>query len=322
MRALVSATALSAIIGAGVVVAAPAFAGTETISINVSANQQVGQQLTVSGQVTGAPAEEMVSAERDDQAGTHTLPGAMTHDGGQYSFTDTPSVRGQVTYKVTVVDAAAATNQATVAVAGKPSGLRLSLGSRVVVTGHSEKVTAHVPSGPTNRSVTIYARPYGRDLREVDSGAVDVNGNRSVLVILHRRTTFSVHINGDAAYAPTTVRRVARVRAVLHERLQGGYGHAGGFRLYHPGSNPSVFVQMLPRQRGMCLHFRAQHYYSGSWHNSTVSPCERTNADGQLIGVLTGNHVVGEPYRVRAEWRGNTALLARHGTWLRLKFHR
>jgi hypothetical protein len=174
----------------------------------------------------------------------------------------------------------------------------------------------------SNRKLTIFATPYRRSRRQVASGDVDTSGTLTATYTVIRRTTFSVHFGGDSTYAPATATRVVRVHAILREHLQGGYATSGGFRLYHPGANPAVFVQLLPRQRGMCLHFRAQHYYSHSWHNSTVSPCLRTNADGQLIGVLTGNHVVGEPYRVRAEWRGNRALLARYGAWLKLKFRR
>jgi hypothetical protein len=184
------------------------------------------------------------------------------------------------------------------------------------------RVTAHLGASTANRAVTIYAKPYRRHRRQLDSGTVDLNGNRSVTDRVYRRTTFSVHFTGDDAYAPATATRVVRVRAILREHLQGGYASSGGFRLYHPGSNPSVFVHMVPGQSRRCLYFRAQHYYSHSWHTSAVSPCLRTNAHGELIGVLTGNHVVGEPYRVRAEWRGNRALLARDGSWLKLKFHR
>lgn len=322
MRATAVAVTLTAALLGGGVAATPVLADTVAVSINISGPTQVGQALTISGDVTGASSyPQMLSAQRVDSAGSHPLAGATTNSAGHYSFTDTPPVRGKVTYTVTV-DPGGPSNQASVQEAGKPAPLRLELGRYTVSAGHSVRVTAHLGSGPTNRDVTIYARPYAGDRRQIDQGAVDVNGDRSVRVPVQRRTTFSVHFAGDSVYAPAVAHRVVKVRAVLDEQLRGGYASSGGYRLYHPGSNPAVFVQMLPKEQGRCLHFRAQHYYSGSWHNSTVSPCLRTNSQGQKIGVLTGSHVVGEPYRVRAEWRGSFALLARNGVWLRLKFHR
>jgi hypothetical protein len=328
MRALISAAALSALVGAGIAVATPARAADDaTVSVQVSDHRQVGASLTVSGDLTSAsqaityPAT--VTLQRDHSSETQMQP---TDSTGHFSFSDTPDTRGSVTYTVSWLGDAnhpsGATGHTTVTVAGKTPALTLRLGRSVVLTGHTVRVTAHLGAGTTNRAVTIYAKPYRRHRRQLDSGNVDLNGNRSVTDRVYRRTTFSVHFTGDDAYAPATATRVVRVRAILREHLQGGYASSGGFRLYHPGSNPSVFVHMVPGQSRRCLYFRAQHYYSHSWHTSAVSPCLRTNAHGELIGVLTGNHVVGEPYRVRAEWRGNRALLARDGSWLKLKFHR
>jgi hypothetical protein len=81
-------------------------------------------------------------------------------------------------------------------------------------------------------------------------------------------------------------------------------------------------VQLLPSLRHVCVYFRAQHYRHGHWHTSALSTCLHTNRYGEIAGRLGGRHVVGEPYRLRAEWRGNRTALAANGRWLKVKFHR
>jgi hypothetical protein len=109
---------------------------------------------------------------------------------------------------------------------------------------------------------------------------------------------------------------------VLDEQLKGGYRTAAGYRLYHESSNPSLAVHVLPERANMCIRFRAQHRDHGDWVRSAVSGCVGTDSTGRVIGVLTGHHLVGHPYRLRAEWQGNTAIAARNGAWLRLEFRK
>jgi hypothetical protein len=81
-------------------------------------------------------------------------------------------------------------------------------------------------------------------------------------------------------------------------------------------------AQLFPLQWSVCVYFRAQRLYGGAWHTTATSPCFRTDTAGQVAAVLIRNHVVGEPYRLRAEWRGNTTSLSQLGAWVYLKFIR
>jgi hypothetical protein len=316
--------ALAVVAAAGVLTALPAAAGVldEAITAHVTtASPQVGQDLEITGQVTDAPAYPVtVSAQREDSAGTTPADAQPTDAQGHFTLNDTPPVRGMVTYHL-AVEGGMATKDLVVHVAGKPTSLHLTSDKPVVTTGHKVHLTAHLGSNTTDRTLTIYAKPYHRDRRQVARGEVDpTTGDLEVTVTVNRRTTFIAEFDGDPTYAPATARRVVMARAGLDEVLRGGYGSSGGYRLYHPSHNPSLYAVIIPEHKDACLYFRAQRHYSGAWHTTAVSHCVRTDGRGAAVGVLTGDHVVGQPYRLRAEFHGNHAWLARHGRWLKIRF--
>lgn len=319
-RLLVPALAALAVAGAAPVAAT---AATETITASVTTdNPTVDQPLTLAGTVSGAPGSVVVTATREDSAGTAPVTdSAMTDSQGNFTLTDSPGppARGPVTYHLSA-DSGAATTDVQAQVAGKPTDLTVRSVPALGTVGHAVSVTAHLGSATSDRAVTIYARPYKRDRQEIDSGPVNADGNRTTTFTLARRTTFIAVFGGDTKYDPARDADVSRARAVLEENLRGGYGTSGGYRLYHQGSDPRLAVHMLPERDGRCLYFRAQHRSGGEWVKSAVSTCVRTDATGRAIGVLQGDHIVGTPYRLRAEWHGNRAIAARNGAWVKLLF--
>jgi len=181
-------------------------------------------------------------------------------------------------------------------------------------------VTAHLGTTSTNRKVTIYARPYQRDRSQIASGNVDATtGNLSASYTMSRRTRFIAKFGGDQKYRPATAYVVVLARAVVHEHLRDGYATEGAYRLFHVSANPVLAVHLIPELDGVCLQFRAERYFNGRWHKVAVG-CVRTDSDGRAIGVLTGDHHLESPYRVRARWRGTFAVLGKAGAWQRLKF--
>jgi hypothetical protein len=295
--------------------------------------RQVDQPLTLSGDVTPDPSiptstPMTVTVTRQDSQAPSTMVGSDTVGGPgedlHYEIADTPSVRGATTYTV-AVEMTTATAEKAVWVHGLTTTLGLHRSALIVPFGHIVRLTAHLGdtniAEPDKRRVTIYAKPIGRDKRKLTSDVVNSDGNLSVKFTIHRRTTFTAVFAGDSRYAPASRAKLVRARAVVLETLKGSYGRSGGYRLFHPGTDPSLVASVLPRRRGVCLYFRAQRYSNGSWHNTAVSGCVSTDDRGTALGVLTGDHVVGRPYRLRAEWRGDRVALARNGAWLRLKFH-
>jgi hypothetical protein len=308
---------------AGAILAFPGVAlADESVTAHLSSsNPTVGEQLTIDGDVTGgAMPESMISATREDSTGTNPIPGATTVQ-GHFQLRDTPPARGRVTYHLTADGSA--TTDVTVQVAGKHTDLSIHVRPSPASAEHRVHVTARLDSATTNREVALYLRPYRRDKRQFDQGAVDANGERTAGHVVHRRTTFIAAFAGDSAYAPATARVTLRVRAVLDEALKGYFRSSGGTRLYHENDNPHLLVHMLPEDKGRCIYFRAQHKRHGEWVRSAVSDCAKTGSDGRVIGTLRGpDHIVGTPYRLRAEWRGTKALARRNGPWLHLEFRR
>lgn len=307
---------------AAIVVAAPAIAVDEAVTAHVVTDHPaVGQDLEIDGQVTGAPTyPATVTTTRDDSTGAQTPVGmpVMTDDQGNFTVHDTPPARGQVTYHLTTGDGA--TTDVPTTVAGKKADLSIHVSPAPANVESTVHVVAHLGSPTINRDVTLYATPYGGSRQKFDSGPVDANGDRTADRTVHRRVTFTVEFAGDSAYNPATVHKRLSVRGVLDEALKGWFRSSGGTKLYHHDDNPSLAVHLLPEHKGSCLYFRAQHRRHGDWVRSAVSTCVRTDSTGRAIGVLTGDHIVGVPYRLRAEWHGTKAVDGRKGAWMHLEF--
>lgn len=307
----------------GFVAVAPDALAAESISVSVTPSAPVVDDMlvvhaTVSGAAT-APANLTVTRkDRNGQQPPFTL--TPTGTAGDYAGNDPlPAVWGTMTYVVSdTMNSVSA--QKSVYVTRHPTSLSISRSRRIVSAGSLAHVTAHLGTTDTNRTVTIYARPYQRDQTKIASGAVDpTTGNLAASYTMARRTRFIVRFAGDLKYRPATASVVVLARAVVREHLRGGFGTSGAYRLFHVTSNPVLAVHLIPELDGVCLVFRAERYYGGAWHLDAVG-CVRTDAYGRAIGVLTGDHHLYSPYRVRARWAGTFALLGSSGAWQRLKF--
>jgi hypothetical protein len=322
LLALVAALASAAVT---IVAAAPAAtaAGVYTITVHIRpASPQVGDQLTVEGTATdgsGAAAAGLtLQIVRTDRNGTQPSFVTTTGMDGTFSQPDPlPAVRGKVGYVVTYLDGSE--GHASVLVHRIPTKLTIGASRAIVWSGRDVHVVATLGSPTTSRRVSIYARPYLLSRRLLRSDDVSAStGKLQATTTLHRRTRFSVRFAGDATYAPAVATVVVRARAVISERLSGGYATEGAFRIYHAGAHPVLVAHLHPQLDGVCLWFRAQRHFNGSWH-TVATRCFSTDADGYARGEFTGAHL-GSPYRVRARWRGSRAALSRNGAWLKLEF--
>jgi hypothetical protein len=318
---LLAVLACAAFVSGGFAVVAPEAMAAESISVSVTPSSPVvDDMITVNATVSGAMPTSLTAyrTDRNGKQAMFTL--APTGTSGDYSGTDPlPAVWGTMTYVVSD-DVNQVTGKASVYVTRHPTSLTITRARKVVSAGWQAHVTAHLGTTDTNRTVTIYARPYKRDRTEIRSGAVDpTTGKLSASYTMERRTRFIAHFTGDLKYRPATVSVVVLARAVVREHLRGGYATDGAYRLFHVTDNPVLAVHLIPELDGVCLRFRAERYYNGSWHLDAVG-CVRTDPNGRAIGVLTGDHHLNSPYRVRARWPGTYALLAKSGAWQRLEF--
>ena len=325
------AVVTSAVIaGAGLVATAPAASAADDydVTVTLSPSPHVDDNIVVSGKVTekgstnGVSGAAVTVTRTDPSVTGAALPLTTTGSDGSYTVTDPmPAVRGTVTY---AVHAAMATlsgdGSASTYVHRIPTTLTIEPGRTIKLFGRSVRVTAHLGTTFTNRAVTITARRYDGITRTISSGDVDATtGNRSATYIMRMRTRFTARFAGDDKYAPAAAYAVVRARAVLTERLRGYYASANGYRIYHPGDSPELDARLWPHLHRVCLYFRAQYHSGGRWHNASLSPCVRTDAEARAAALL--NNALSLPYRLRTEWRGNVYALANHGPWLRLRFH-
>jgi len=327
---LLGVLSAAAFVATGVAVAPAAVAaGSYTVRVDLPANPHVDDKLVVSGRVVDASqmpvADAAITMTRTDSTGADQ-PVAMampttTGADGSYSVTDEqPAVWGKVTYAVHAMTLTeSGDGSGSVFVHRLPTALSIKASRSIVTFRHSVRVTAHLgTASQTIHPVTIYALPYGGVKKEIASGTVDANGNESATRTVYRRTRFIAHIDGDDKYAPANAYVSVRARAVVGERLRGYYATSGAYRIYHPGRTPELDARLWPNQYHVCLYFRAQYYSNRAWHYASLSPCVRTAADGRAAALL--NNALRLPYRLRAEWRGNTVAAANHGRWLHLRF--
>lgn len=323
-RSLIAAGLATVLLGGTTALAA---AASEAMTAHVTtAHPTVGQQLEIAGQVTGASSYPVtVTATRDDSTATAAPVGmpVMTDSQGNFTIDDTPPARGQVTYHLSA-DAGGAATDVQTQVAGKATDLSIAAKPTAADSGSTVHVTAHLGSPTTDRTVTLYARPYQQSRQQFDSGPVDANGDRAADYTVARRTTFIASFAGDSAYAPASAVVTVAVRAVVDAHLQGGYGTKAGYRLYHRNADVNVPIHLLPEYKGACIVMHAQRKSGGSWHNASASNCGpnavRTNAAGEVIAQMQPPHIVGVPYRLRAEYPGGNGATARNGAWLYLEF--
>jgi len=289
--------------------------------------------ITVSGKLLSAASPlsggETVHLVRKDLAGIHDVADATTDGTGSFSFApDTPNdgtedIGGPVTYTASW-PGDATHRPGVVSVSANiprwPTSLTVRTNRTTYAHGGLATVTAHLGQTLNSRKVAIYMTPYGGSKVLLKNADVDANGNLRVSHRVYKRTTFSARFVGDFLYAPAHASTVAQVHGLVTEALAGSYGTSGAYHLYHLTSNPVLRARLYPNLDDVCLYFRAQRYSSGAWHTVATSSCVRTNSLGKAAGALTGNHLTGNPYRLRAEWRGNSIALAFNGPWMRLKF--
>lgn len=301
-----------------------------TAAVTAPATAPRAQPLTVTGHLTSTAAPisgaQTLHVTRTDLSGTAALADVVAADGGgAFSFGDTPTVGGPVIYTVTWDGDAVhrqVSGSATVQVSRLTSKVTISTNAARYRYHARAYVSAHLGTTYNGRTLAIYATPYRGKRTLLRATAVNSRGYLFASFIVSRRTTFTVVFPGDYRYAAASASRTVGVRARIAEQLENYYATSHGYRLYHKAQNPVTAVQLFPIQWGVCLYFRAQRYFAGGWHTVALSSCYRTDPAGQQAAALYPEHVVGSPYRVRAEWHGNTVALANVGPWVHLKFTR
>ena len=188
----------------------------------------------------------------------------------------------------------------------KPA-LSLSTGASTFAYEPTVHVTAHLGTTATNRSVSIYAQPFGSKSKTLlKTGKVNSSGNLTVSYKAPHSTKLTAVFSGDAQYRPTTVTHVIYVKANVSESLGGYYAseRIGGitYRLFHHHASMHVNVTVRPNKSGQCVKFEIQEHYQGSWH-SGISGCGSLDSSSKIsIRVSLAHANRGYHYRIRADY--------------------
>lgn len=304
-------------------------AATSTLTLSAPASATRGATVALSGALTSAEpvtAPVQLTVTKIDLAGTHSLPSVTTAADGTFSFNDTPAIGGTNTYRVSfagdAVHQASISAGGAVAVSRSAAVVTLVTNKSTYAYGERATVTAHLGTTYNGRVVTLYATPYGGTRATLLTGSVNSSGNLTAYYTMRKRTAFTVSFPGDYRYAPASASATRYAKALIKTTLTGYYGTSGSYRLYRSTRPSEQNAKLSPAYGGVCLWFRAQSYYSGAWHAAAGPTCLRTDSTGFVAAVYGGTHVIGRPYRLRAEWRTTTANSAYVSPWQYVKFTR
>lgn len=262
------------------------------------------------GSGTTPPAGTPITVTRSVTGGADKTFNIGTAADGSYTLTDTPPAVGQYTYAARYsgdANTAPATASQTVNVTLIPTSLTVTTGSTVYTYQPTVRVTAHLGTTYSNRTVSIYAQPFGGTKSLLKTGTVDSSGNLTVSYTAPHNTTFSAVFSGDQRYAPATVTQDIYVRAKVSESISGYYSQTsiGGitYRLYHHTALLKANATVAPNKSGGCVEFEVQEHYQGAWRPNVITGCIKLSSSSKAsttFGLTKAD--IGYHYRIRADY--------------------
>lgn len=289
-----------------------------TVTVNAPAKSERGKKLTVTGRVKseGAfPVGAKATVTRTDIESPKgkTLPAVTLKSDGSFSFTDTPTAGGQVTYKVSYagdVAHSAASGSDKVAVSRAATSLTLNRNKALYSYGTDVSFTAHLGTTYKNRTVELWVDPFGPDKPKklVKTGKVNAKGNLSTTVDMTRDTTVTAVFKGDGRYASKTVTSTAYAKVRVSTSVSKQYKTAKigstPYAYFHKKTNP-VFTTTMSYYKNRSHKLSLQFYYQGTWYDAG-SQYFKLGTNGKSIVTLTGTHDTGYRMRVRASYVNGT----------------
>ncbi|MFI8824427.1 Ig-like domain repeat protein [Streptomyces sp. NPDC053431] len=311
-------------------------AGT-SVTVNAPASAALLKPLTVTGTATSSealPAGTPVAVTRFDvenpqgkSLGTKTL-GAN----GAFSFGDTPTAAGNVTYQVTYAgDAghAASTGTALVKVAALKPVLTLDRNGTLVNYGTTVTYTATL--GPTykNRVVEIWADPWGPEpKRLLKRGTVNSAGKLSASMWMSRDTTVTAVFPGDARYSWAQAKSGVYTKAGVSTSLSRHYKWTsiGGtwYQTYHQTADP-LFTTWHNAYPNRSTQLDVQFWYAGAWRDLGAEYFE-LDRYGKSYVSFDGDDLAGYRFRMRSAYidgaSGDNVNATVYGPWKYFNFTR
>ncbi len=302
-----------------------------TLTLSAPSSVYLGKSVPITGTLslsTGAPpAGTAVSITRTEQGSAEIQAFSVTTGtGGTFSLADTPPSAGTFTYTASYAGSqsvAAASAAQTVTVNKLVPSLTLSTGHTTFNYEPKIKLTAHLGTTYSVRTIAIYAHDLsGNKTVLLRRARVNGKGELNVSYRAPHNTTFTVEFAGDAKYAARSVSKTVHVRASVSQHVTGNYGteHHRGHLYYLFAKNKTLDskVTVAPNQRGQCVEFEVEIYYAGAWNAATTGCGELSKSSTVLLKLSLRGGSIGVPYRVRGEFlpaRSDHANLAADSPW-------
>lgn len=304
-----------------------------TLTVDTPSSAARAKSLTVTGKLTSGlalPAGTPLKVTRTDMESPKgkSLGTKPLGSGGKFSFTDTPPSGGRVTYTVAFAgdaEHAAGSGSDSVAVSRARPKLTIDNNRKVFTYGKDVKFTAHLGATYKNRTVEIWADPFGGDKpgKRVKTGKVNSHGDLSVTLDLRRDTKVTAKFAGDSRYtsasASATVGTQVSVSTSLsgHYRAKSVWGHT--YYFFHKTKDPLVTTKMT-YYPNRAQKFEFEVYYQGRWYPGDPAYF-KLGSDGVSKVRINGDHGqdVGWRFRVRSSYidgsSGDNVNSTTHGAW-------
>ncbi|MER6672227.1 Ig-like domain repeat protein [Streptomyces sp. NPDC000983] len=307
-----------------------------TLTVAAPSTATRAKTLTVTGKISATvalPAGVQLSVTRTDlesPSGKALAPVTVKAD-GTYSFKDVPPAGGKVTYTVKYAGDAAHTavsTSDTVEVSRASTSLSLNNNGKLYGYGADVKFTAHLGTTYKNRSVEIWANPFGSDRpnKLIKSGKVNSDGNIAAWVDMTRDTTVTAVFKGDARYKPRTVEVTAYGKAKVSTAVSKHYKTAkiGSTTYYWFRKNTDpLLTTTMNYYAGRQQRFDLEVYYSGKWY-SADSQYFPLGTNGKSAVTLGAPGESGIRARMRSVYvngsSGDTVNSTAYGSWKYLYF--
>lgn len=252
-----------------------------SLTVNAPANGTRGKKLSVSGKLSATVplpggAKLQVTRTDLDSPGGKALAAVKVGANGAYSFTDTPPAGGTVTYRAAYAGDAGHTAVSAsdkVSVPRTKPALTLNRNGSLYNYGSDVSFTAHLGSTYKNRTVELWANPFGGDRpnKLLKTAKANSKGNVSATVDMTRDTDVTAVFKGDARTAPRTVKSTAYARVKVSTAVSKHYrtGKVGSTSYYwfHKSTDP-VLTTTMTYYKGRQQRFDLQVHSGGKWYSA------------------------------------------------------
>jgi hypothetical protein len=300
-----------------------------SLSLSGTSSAVLGKTVTITGKLAytvGSPAtntEVTITRTLAGSTATKTFTVA-TGTGGSFKLTDTPTALGTYTYTASYAGDTShqpATTTRTVNILRYPVTLTLTESPGTANYHQQVTLTAHLGKTYTNRTVSIYAQPYGSTASKlIKSGRVNSAGNLSVTYVPTYDTLFSAVFSGDAKYAPETAHARLGVRVSVTQADAGWYTSTtyGGvlYRVYHQGTLLKLTTAVAPNKHGECVALEIAVYAQGAWQSLGTGSCGTLDSASKTAGEVNLSGTAGYRFRLRVDFVHNDKTnLAGDSSW-------